>query len=87
MAKMSAAKKRHPEMMSSTTGLYGTYGEAKRAIVCAVYFCLPAEGNMSDHTLIASLKANIRIGEQGLGLIVIRNGPYLQITSLVELCS
>ncbi|NWH52946.1 PDZD9 protein, partial [Fregata magnificens] len=38
----------------------------------------------SQHTLIASLKANIRMGEQGLGLIVIQNGPYLQITSLVE---
>ncbi|KFQ87293.1 PDZ domain-containing protein 9, partial [Phoenicopterus ruber ruber] len=38
----------------------------------------------SQHTLIAALKANIRMGEQGLGLIIIQNGPYLQITSLVE---
>ncbi|KFV52419.1 PDZ domain-containing protein 9, partial [Tyto alba] len=29
-------------------------------------------------------KTNIRVGEQGLGLIIIQNGPYLQITSLVE---
>ncbi|CAM9536247.1 unnamed protein product [Bubo scandiacus] len=34
--------------------------------------------------LIAALKANIRMGEQGLGLIIIQNGPYRQITSLVE---
>ncbi|NXU29351.1 PDZD9 protein, partial [Thalassarche chlororhynchos] len=38
----------------------------------------------SQHTLIAALKANIRMSEQGLGLIIIQNGPYLQITSLVE---
>ncbi|KAF1489139.1 PDZ domain-containing protein 9, partial [Megadyptes antipodes antipodes] len=38
----------------------------------------------SQHTLIATLKANIRMSEQGLGLIIIQNGPYLQITSLVE---
>lgn len=45
---------------------------------------LPALGNISQHTLIAAVKANIRMGERGLGLIVIQNGPYLQITSLVE---
>ncbi|KAM6299244.1 PDZ domain-containing protein 9 [Aegotheles albertisi] len=45
---------------------------------------LPALENVSQHTLIASLKANIRMREQGLGLIIIQNGPYLQITSLVE---
>ncbi|XP_069666183.1 PDZ domain-containing protein 9 isoform X2 [Haliaeetus albicilla] len=45
---------------------------------------LPALENISQHTLIAALKANIRMGEQGLGLIIIQNGPYLQITSLVE---
>ncbi|NXF44431.1 PDZD9 protein, partial [Oceanites oceanicus] len=38
----------------------------------------------SQHPLIAALKANIRMSEQGLGLIIIQNGPYLQITSLVE---
>ncbi|NXA38577.1 PDZD9 protein, partial [Eudromia elegans] len=36
------------------------------------------------HALSATVKANIRMGEQGLGLIVIKNGPYLQITNLVE---
>lgn len=45
---------------------------------------LPALENVSQHTLIATLKANIRMSEQGLGLIIIQNGPYLQITSLVE---
>ncbi|XP_010001615.1 PREDICTED: PDZ domain-containing protein 9 [Chaetura pelagica] len=45
---------------------------------------LPALENVSQHTLIAALKANIRMSEQGLGLIIIQNGPYLQITSLVE---
>ncbi|NWJ00101.1 PDZD9 protein, partial [Crypturellus undulatus] len=36
------------------------------------------------HALSATIKANIRMGEQGLGLIVIQNGSYLQITNLVE---
>ncbi|XP_009320069.1 PREDICTED: PDZ domain-containing protein 9 [Pygoscelis adeliae] len=45
---------------------------------------LPALENVSQHTLIATLKANIRMNEQGLGLIIIQNGPYLQIISLVE---
>ncbi|XP_062444591.1 PDZ domain-containing protein 9 [Rhea pennata] len=45
---------------------------------------LPALENISQHILSATLKANIRMGEQGLGLIIIQNGPYLQITSLVE---
>ncbi|KAM9372600.1 PDZ domain-containing protein 9 [Phaethornis superciliosus] len=45
---------------------------------------LPAMENISQHVLIAALKANIRVTEQGLGLIIIQNGPYLQITSLVE---
>uniref|UniRef100_A0A8B9NWP4 PDZ domain containing 9 n=1 Tax=Apteryx owenii TaxID=8824 RepID=A0A8B9NWP4_APTOW len=40
--------------------------------------------NVSQRTLSTTLKANIRMGEQGLGLIIIQNGPYLQITSLVE---
>uniref|UniRef100_A0A8C8BFM1 PDZ domain containing 9 n=1 Tax=Otus sunia TaxID=257818 RepID=A0A8C8BFM1_9STRI len=31
-----------------------------------------------------TLKTNIRMGEQGLGLIILQHGPYLQITSLVE---
>ncbi|XP_074866637.1 PDZ domain-containing protein 9 [Carettochelys insculpta] len=44
----------------------------------------PALEQISEHTLSATLKTNIKIGEQGLGLIVIQNGPYLQITSLVE---
>ncbi|XP_030315474.1 PDZ domain-containing protein 9 [Calypte anna] len=44
----------------------------------------PAPENISQHMLIAALKANIRVTEQGLGLIIIQNGPYLQITSLVE---
>ncbi|XP_056190751.1 PDZ domain-containing protein 9 isoform X1 [Falco biarmicus] len=45
---------------------------------------LPALEDVSQHTRIATLKANIRMGEQGLGLIIIQNGPYLQIASLVE---
>ncbi|XP_067407079.1 PDZ domain-containing protein 9 isoform X2 [Emydura macquarii macquarii] len=44
----------------------------------------PALEKISEHTLSATLKTNIKMGEQGLGLIVIQNGPYLQITSLVE---
>uniref|UniRef100_A0A8C8VER4 PDZ domain containing 9 n=1 Tax=Pelusios castaneus TaxID=367368 RepID=A0A8C8VER4_9SAUR len=39
---------------------------------------------ISEHTLSATLKTNLKMGEQGLGLVVIQNGPYLQITSLVE---
>ncbi|XP_009985883.1 PREDICTED: PDZ domain-containing protein 9 [Tauraco erythrolophus] len=45
---------------------------------------LPALENVSQHALITALKANIRMSEKGLGLIIIQNGPYLQITSLVE---
>ncbi|KAM9222650.1 PDZ domain-containing protein 9 [Leptosomus discolor] len=45
---------------------------------------LPALENISQHALIAAVKANIRMGEQGLGLIIIQNGPYLQIASLIE---
>ncbi|KAK2533547.1 hypothetical protein Q9233_004761 [Columba guinea] len=45
---------------------------------------LPELGNISQQTLITAVKANIRMGERGLGLIVIQNGSYLQITSLVE---
>uniref|UniRef100_A0A8C4P7J4 PDZ domain containing 9 n=1 Tax=Dromaius novaehollandiae TaxID=8790 RepID=A0A8C4P7J4_DRONO len=56
MAKMSAARKRHPEMMVSLSISSGSRGARLR---------LP-------------------MGEQGLGLIIIQNGPYLQITSLVE---
>ncbi|XP_053898743.1 PDZ domain-containing protein 9 [Malaclemys terrapin pileata] len=44
----------------------------------------PALEKISEHTLSATLKTNIKMGEQGLGLIVIQNGPYLQMTSLVE---
>ncbi|CAM4621099.1 unnamed protein product [Caretta caretta] len=44
----------------------------------------PALEKISEHTLSATLKTNIKMGEQGLGLIVIQNGPYLQITSLVQ---
>ncbi|XP_025062781.1 PDZ domain-containing protein 9 [Alligator sinensis] len=47
----------------------------------------PALEKISEHTLSTTLKTNIRMGEQGLGLIIIQNGPYLQITSLVEKCS
>ncbi|KAM6320393.1 PDZ domain-containing protein 9 [Podargus strigoides] len=45
---------------------------------------LPALENISQYTLVAALKANIRMSEQGLGLIIIQNGPYLQIASFVE---
>lgn len=38
----------------------------------------------SEHTLSATVKTNIQMGEQGLGLILIQNGPYIQISSLVE---
>ncbi|XP_074741812.1 PDZ domain-containing protein 9 [Strix uralensis] len=41
----------------------------------------PVVGN---ETKRPALKANIRMGEQGLGLTIIQNGPYLQMTSLVE---
>ncbi|XP_050822738.1 PDZ domain-containing protein 9 [Gopherus flavomarginatus] len=44
----------------------------------------PALEKISEHTLSATLKTNIKMEEQGLGLIVIQNGPYLQMTSLVE---
>uniref|UniRef100_A0A8C4JWI7 PDZ domain containing 9 n=2 Tax=Dromaius novaehollandiae TaxID=8790 RepID=A0A8C4JWI7_DRONO len=49
-----------------------------------VIWQLPTLENVPQHARSATLKANIRMGEQGLGLIIIQNGPYLQITSLVE---
>ncbi|XP_007667494.1 PDZ domain-containing protein 9 isoform X1 [Ornithorhynchus anatinus] len=42
------------------------------------------QGKTSKHTLSTTLKTNIKMGYQGLGLIIIQNGPYLQITNLLE---
>ncbi|XP_068555749.1 PDZ domain-containing protein 9 [Anas acuta] len=44
----------------------------------------PALGNITQHRRSTELRANIRTGKQGLGLIIIQNGPYLQIMCLVE---
>ncbi|KAH0631925.1 hypothetical protein JD844_019828 [Phrynosoma platyrhinos] len=38
----------------------------------------------SEHTLSTTVKTNIQMEEDGLGLILIQNGPYLQISGLVE---
>ncbi|XP_062820511.1 PDZ domain-containing protein 9 [Anolis carolinensis] len=40
--------------------------------------------DQSEHTLSTTVKTNIQMEEDGLGLILIQNGPYLQIASLVE---
>ncbi|XP_067317853.1 PDZ domain-containing protein 9 [Anolis sagrei] len=40
--------------------------------------------NQSEHTLSTTVKTNIQMEEDGLGLILIQNGPYIQIASLVE---
>ncbi|XP_065540376.1 PDZ domain-containing protein 9 isoform X2 [Lathamus discolor] len=45
---------------------------------------VPSLESIFQCTLVAVLKATIRMGKHGLGLIVIQNGPYLQITSIVE---
>ncbi|XP_013032501.3 PDZ domain-containing protein 9 [Anser cygnoides] len=45
---------------------------------------LPALESITQHRRTTVLKANIRTGKQGLGLIIIQNGPYLQIICLVE---
>uniref|UniRef100_A0A8B9UHD1 PDZ domain containing 9 n=1 Tax=Anas zonorhyncha TaxID=75864 RepID=A0A8B9UHD1_9AVES len=45
-------------------------------------FLVIDEENRLERT--TELRANIRTGKQGLGLIIIQNGPYLQIMCLVE---
>lgn len=45
---------------------------------------LTAVENFSQHTQIAALMADIRMDEQGLVLTMVQDGPYLQMTSLVE---
>uniref|UniRef100_A0A672TT79 PDZ domain containing 9 n=1 Tax=Strigops habroptila TaxID=2489341 RepID=A0A672TT79_STRHB len=45
---------------------------------------MPSLESLFQYTLVAVLKATIKMSKQGLGLIVIQNGPYLQITSIVE---
>ncbi|XP_030067925.1 PDZ domain-containing protein 9 [Microcaecilia unicolor] len=45
---------------------------------------LSSEEKTSEHTLSATLKTNLRMGSKGLGLVIIKNGPYVQITNLVE---
>nr|XP_008122630.1 PREDICTED: PDZ domain-containing protein 9 [Anolis carolinensis] len=50
------------------------------------FFETKEDSNMdqSEHTLSTTVKTNIQMEEDGLGLILIQNGPYLQIASLVE---
>ncbi|XP_063171145.1 PDZ domain-containing protein 9 [Candoia aspera] len=38
----------------------------------------------SEHTLSTTIKTNIQMDKDGLGFILIQNGPYLQISGLVE---
>uniref|UniRef100_A0A8D0E347 PDZ domain containing 9 n=1 Tax=Salvator merianae TaxID=96440 RepID=A0A8D0E347_SALMN len=38
----------------------------------------------SEHTLSTTVKTNIQMEESGLGLILIQNGPYIQVSGLVE---
>lgn len=38
----------------------------------------------SEHALSTTVKTNIQMEENGLGFILIQNGPYLQISGLVE---
>uniref|UniRef100_A0A8C7E467 PDZ domain containing 9 n=1 Tax=Naja naja TaxID=35670 RepID=A0A8C7E467_NAJNA len=38
----------------------------------------------SEHTLSTTIKTNIQMDGQGLGIILIQNGPYLQVSGLVE---
>ncbi|XP_070616336.1 PDZ domain-containing protein 9 [Erythrolamprus reginae] len=38
----------------------------------------------SEHTLSVTIKTHIQMDEGGLGIILIQNGPYLQISGLVE---
>ncbi|XP_044289433.1 PDZ domain-containing protein 9 [Varanus komodoensis] len=38
----------------------------------------------SEHTLSTTVKTNIQMEKNGLGLILIQNGPYIQIAGLVE---
>ncbi|KAM9012480.1 PDZ domain-containing protein 9 isoform 2-T2 [Ara ararauna] len=45
---------------------------------------VPSLESIFQCTLVAVLTATIRTGKYGLGLIVIQNGPYLQIISIVE---
>ncbi|XP_057272869.1 PDZ domain-containing protein 9 [Pezoporus wallicus] len=45
---------------------------------------VPSLESIFHCTLVAVLKATLRMGKHGLGLIVIQNGPYLQIISIVE---
>ncbi|KAM3826799.1 PDZ domain-containing protein 9 [Vipera latastei] len=38
----------------------------------------------SEHTLSTTIKTNIQMDEDGLGIILIQNGPYLQVSGVVE---
>uniref|UniRef100_A0A2D4I2A9 PDZ domain-containing protein n=1 Tax=Micrurus lemniscatus lemniscatus TaxID=129467 RepID=A0A2D4I2A9_MICLE len=38
----------------------------------------------SEHTLSTTIKTNIQMDGEGLGIILIQNGPYLQVSGLVE---
>lgn len=38
----------------------------------------------SEHTLSTTIKTNIQMDEEGLGIILIQTGPYLQLSGLVE---
>uniref|UniRef100_A0ABM5FAI0 PDZ domain-containing protein 9 n=1 Tax=Pogona vitticeps TaxID=103695 RepID=A0ABM5FAI0_9SAUR len=43
-----------------------------------------SETDESEHTLATTARTFLQIQEDGLGLIIIQNGPYLQIACLVE---
>ncbi|KAK9393163.1 PDZ domain-containing protein 9 [Crotalus adamanteus] len=38
----------------------------------------------SEHTLSKTIKTNIQMDEDGLGIILIQNGPYLQVSGVVD---
>ncbi|MEE6497730.1 hypothetical protein FKM82_002825 [Ascaphus truei] len=38
----------------------------------------------SEHTLSISVKTDLRMEAQGLGMIIIQSGPYLQIANIIE---
>ncbi|XP_053132366.1 PDZ domain-containing protein 9 [Hemicordylus capensis] len=44
----------------------------------------PSEMEESEHTLSTTVKTNIQVEEDGIGFILIQNGFYLQISSLVD---
>ncbi|KAM6423849.1 PDZ domain-containing protein 9 [Liasis olivaceus] len=63
----------------STTKLSFTFEDP-----CISYLDESSDMEDSEHTLSTTIKTNIQMDEDGLGFILIQNGPYLQISGLVE---